>query len=82
MATVSFNEEPQYKLPQQTSTKPFLVRMVLATRIVNTDRQAEYALVGVAIVAIIMAVWFWPDGRSAPAGAENLPIAGPSRGAQ
>lgn len=82
MTNVSFDEESQYKLAQQTNSKPFLVRMVLATKVATTDKQAEYVLIGIAIVAVITAIWLWPDARSVPVGAENLPIAGPPRGTQ
>ncbi len=76
MDPISFNEESTRARSALVAKKPLLVRMVLATKIVSTDRQAEYVLVGIAILAIVMAVWMWPKGRPAPS--ENIPVAVPS----
>lgn len=55
MADIQFDEEPQYRNPLQAEQKPFFIRLVLATGIVSTDRQAEYVLLGVAIFALVLA---------------------------
>ncbi len=55
MAEVQFEEEPQYQNFPQPEKKPFFIRLVLATGIVSTDRQAEYVLLGVAALAIVLA---------------------------
>lgn len=55
MADIQFDEEQQYRQGYQTTQKPLFVRLVLATGIVSTDRQAEYVLLGVAAFMIILA---------------------------
>lgn len=78
MTNVSFNEEPTL-VPYSVATKsPVLVRMVLATKIVQTDKQAEYVLIGIATLALILTVVLWPKGRPQPNMSEIVPVAGPS----
>lgn len=55
MADVQFEEEQQYQQTGQVEQKSFLVRLVLSTGVVSSDRQAEYVLLGVAAIAIITA---------------------------
>ena len=55
MADIQFDEEQQYRQPGQVEQKSLFIRLVLATGIVSTDKQAEYVLLGVAIVLIILA---------------------------
>ncbi len=78
MPTVSFNEEPTPVSYSAVTKKPALIRMVLATKIVHTDKQAEYVLIGIAVLAIIAMVGIWPKGRPQPDLSEVVPIAGPS----
>ncbi|MBI2048714.1 MAG: hypothetical protein HYT30_02195 [Parcubacteria group bacterium] len=55
MADVQFEEEQQYQPAyQQAEYKPLLIRLVLATGIVSTDKQAEYVLLGFALAVIIL----------------------------
>lgn len=77
MTDVSFNEEPTPVAYSATAKKPALIRMVLATKIVQTDRQAEYVLIGIAILAILAMIFTWPKGRPAPDQSEIVPVAGP-----
>lgn len=78
MSTVSFNEEPTRAAYSAIAKKPALIRMVLATKIVQTDKQAEYVLIGIAVLAIIAMIVIWPKGRPQPDLSEVVPIAGPS----
>lgn len=55
MADIQFDEEQQYQRPREVNQKPFFIRLVLATGIVADDRQAEYVLLGVAVLAVILA---------------------------
>ena len=55
MADVQFEEESQYQRPAESEKKSFFIRLVLATGIVSTDRQAEYVLLGVAALALVLA---------------------------
>ena len=55
MADVQFEEEPQYQQSSQMEQKPFSIRLVLATGIVSTDTAAKYVLLGVIVLAIILA---------------------------
>lgn len=77
MTNISFNEEPSTVAYPSAPKKPFLVRLVLATKIVSTDKQAEYVLIGIAILCILLTVFFWPKGRPAANPAEVPPVAGP-----
>ena len=54
MADIQFDEEQQYQQNDLVEQKPFLVRLVLATKIVSTDRQAEYALLGIVITVFVI----------------------------
>lgn len=78
MSDVSFNEEPVASAYSGAAKKPALIRMVLATKIVETDKQAEYVLIGVAVLAIILMIVIWPKGRQVPDQSEIIPVAGPS----
>lgn len=77
MANVSFNEEPSTSGYSAASKKPYLIGLVLSTKIVSTDKQAEYVLVGVAALVLICALIMWPKGRPAPE-LDVTPVAGPS----
>ena len=65
---IQFDEEQQYQRNQQVKQKPFFIRIVLATGIVSTDRQAEYVLLGVAALLIILAFMIPSFIGSAPKG--------------
>ena len=59
MADIQFEEEQQYQqqaAEQMVNQKPFFIRLVLSTKIVSTDTQAEYVLLGVAIFFVILAI--------------------------
>lgn len=60
MADIQFEEEQQYQQPSQVENKPFFIRLVLATGIVSTDRDAEYVLIGFVVVAILAALFVIP----------------------
>ena len=78
MTDVSFNEEPTPVAYSVAAQRSVLVRMVLATKIVQTDKQAHYVLVGVAVLAVILTIIIWPKGRPQPDLSEVVPVAGPS----
>ena len=77
MANVSFNEEPVSNTTYTPVKESVFIRTVLATGIVRTSKQAEYVLVGVVVLAIILTFVLWPKGRPAPELDVN-PVAGPS----
>jgi hypothetical protein len=55
MASIQFDEEPQYPQREQPAdTSPF-IRLVLATGVVSTKKQAEYVLLGSAAFMVILA---------------------------
>lgn len=54
MTDIQFEEE-QFQRPAESEKKSLFIRLVLATGIVSTDRQAEYVLLGVAVILIILA---------------------------
>jgi hypothetical protein len=54
MADIQFEEE-QFQRPVESEKKSLFIRLVLATRMVSTDREAEYVLLGIAGFLIILA---------------------------
>ncbi len=65
---IQFEEEQQYQQPAQTEQKPFFIRLVLSTGVVSTDRQAEYVLLGVAVLGILITLFtLFSGGNSKPA---------------
>ncbi|MES2931732.1 MAG: hypothetical protein V4682_03490 [Patescibacteria group bacterium] len=77
MATISFDEEPDIIARPAITKKPFLVRLVLSTKIVTTDKQAEYVLIGIAVFCVLLTIVLWPKGPPAANPSEVPPIAGP-----
>ena len=80
MANVSFNEEPIAVGYSPASKKPFLIGLVLSTKIVSTDRQAQYVLIGIAALCVLLTIFFWPKGRPAANPSEVPAVAGPTDG--
>lgn len=70
MANIQFEEEQQYQQQCQTGEqKPFFTRLVLATGIVSDDKHAQYVLLGVAVLILILAFMipsFTGSGARAP----------------
>lgn len=55
MTDFQFEEERQNEyVTRSTENKSFLTRLVFATGLVSTEKQAEYILIGVAVIAIIL----------------------------
>lgn len=59
MTDIQFDEEQEYQRPVQIEQKPYFVRLVLATKIVSTDKQAEYVLLCFAICGLLAAIGLW-----------------------
>lgn len=55
MEGVSFDEEPS-ALPSSVSRPSAMVRFLLSTKIVSTEKDAEYVLLGVAALAVVIGV--------------------------
>ncbi len=67
MPDLQFNEDRQYQEPARSRAgESLFTRLVLATSIVSTDRQAEYVLLGFAIVAIIVSLFLLSRGGLPP----------------
>lgn len=56
MANIQFDEEQQYQRSAQASQKSLLTRLVLATGVVSTDKGVQYVLLGVAVLAVVLAL--------------------------
>ena len=69
MADVQFDEEPQYQSALSEEENSFMVRLVFATGLAHDRRTAEYILLGVAIFATIIALYFFFSGS----GGSNVP---------
>jgi len=55
MADIQFEEESQFRRPEEANQKPFFIRLVLSTGIVSDEKQAQYVLLGIAVLVIILA---------------------------
>lgn len=69
MSDISFNEESSLTRTAPSVRQPLLVRWILASGVVTSQKQAEYVLIVVGLLALLLAVLVWPHGRAAP---ENL----------
>ncbi|GEM_PF-2928825 len=54
-------EKEQYPLAPSVNKKPIFIRLVLATRVVSSDTQAEYVSLAFAIVGIIASVFLFSN---------------------
>jgi hypothetical protein len=70
MADIQFDEEMQHQHPVLVDQKPFFVRLILSTKIVSTDKHAEYVLVGFVILSIVIIASF----ISLPTGKKTYPV--------
>lgn len=60
MDPVSFNQEPQYANRFAGGPAvPYFVRLVMSLGIAKDQRQAEYVLIGVIVLSIIAAIFFF-----------------------
>jgi hypothetical protein len=75
MSNVVFNEEPTTAVSRMVSQDPLFVRMLIRYGVVKTRRSAEYLLVGLIAVSVIVAIIVFPKGRTAPK--DTIPVAGP-----
>jgi hypothetical protein len=64
MSDIRFEEEGSLSF-RQAEQKPLLIRLVLATRVVASDRHAEYVLLGFAVVVILISLFLF--SHSGPA---------------
>lgn len=77
MEHITFNEETSAPANTPAAKKPYLVRLLLSTKVVSTDRQAEYLLIGITVLCILLTIFFWPKGRPQANPSEVPPVAGP-----
>ena len=76
MANISFNEEQVVARTPLAARDPLFVRLMYKTGIVHTRRGAEIMLIGIAVVALLLAILFFPKGRGEPE--LDVPMAGPN----
>lgn len=76
MTQVSFDEEHQYAPPAAVK-QSWLVRMAFKTGLAKTEKEAQYVLLGVAALAVVVAVAFflWGMPSSAPVPLPPTPYA-------
>ena len=70
MADVQFEENNfEGRFSPVSSQPPVLVRFILKTGLVKDEKQANYVLIGIAVVAVISAIFILRSsfGGSAPA---------------
>ncbi len=59
MAEISFDEEQQYQTANVGLQKSFFVRIVLNTGIVSTEKAAEYVLVALAGLLLLVSAFIF-----------------------
>jgi hypothetical protein len=59
MAGVSFNEERQYSRTTRKEKTSLLVSLTYATGLAKNEREAQYALCGIAMVCALIAGYFF-----------------------
>ncbi|OGG41987.1 hypothetical protein A2837_02145 [Candidatus Kaiserbacteria bacterium RIFCSPHIGHO2_01_FULL_46_22] len=64
MSDMSFSEEPQYVSTEAPVKQLFLVRLVLATGLVKTDKGAQLVLLATAVISAILAIGIFTIGTS------------------
>lgn len=55
------NEDEEFPRRQRPNTTPYMVRLVLATGFVSSEHAAKYTLLGVALFALIAALFIIPS---------------------
>ena len=53
MVDLQFNEDQEFSQPIAPSKQSAFVRFVLSTRLVETERGANYVLLGVAVIGLL-----------------------------
>ncbi len=75
MSDLQFEGEQEYASENTQPTTPVLVRWILATGLVREARQAQYVLLAVAVLAVLLALFFFvsattggigPSGKTPP----------------
>ncbi len=63
-ADLQFNEDQEFARPTAAAQSPVLARLVLKTGIVSTREQANYALLGIAVIGILFTFFMLFSGGS------------------
>ena len=66
MADLQFSEEQEFSRPVETQQQSLFIRLVYKTGLVHTERDAEYLLLGVAVIGILFTLFMLFSGGSAP----------------
>jgi hypothetical protein len=59
MESIQLNEEPQFASEPQAQQGSLLVRMVIATKLVTTEKAANRLLIAIAVVLFLLAGMFY-----------------------
>jgi len=80
MTDVQFSGEQFAPAPMAQPQQSFLMRMAYGTGLVSTDEQAQYVLIGIAVVAALLAAYVLfgtvnhpPAPPAVPPGASSIP---------
>ena len=72
MTDIQFEGESEFERPSAAASPPLLVRLLLRTGLVQTERGANYVLVGIAGVGIIFTLFtLFSFGQNSPRPANN-----------
>ncbi len=70
MSGFQFEEDNKYGSPKTAYKKPIFTRWLIATGIISTDKQAEYVLLAVSAVAIIISAFIFFNMTNSNTGAK------------
>ncbi len=69
MTDIQFEGESEFERPSVAASPPLLVRLLLRTGLVQTERGANYVLVGVVFVCVVVAIFLFStteSGKTSP----------------
>ena len=62
MADLQFSEEQEFTRPAEVPQQSVFIRLALKTGLIQTERSAEYLLLGIAVVGIVFTLFMLFSG--------------------
>jgi hypothetical protein len=82
MTDIQFDEEQQYRHPLESRPKSIFVKFVLSTGVVTAEKDAQYVLVGFAVLMLALAflipILFGSSSARTPQGATDAAAPAPN----
>ena len=76
MTNLQFDTEQEYSPQYASAEPPLFIRWVLATGLVTDEKQAQFVLIGITALALVLAVFLFSSafsGGIGPAGKTEVP---------